>query len=107
MVVPAGEAAPFEVVEPQLPLELLVGLLGAVALLDEADDLLLRHPLGQRRQEEVRRLLLPVGPLDEQPLGARGEPLLDGDLDPAQREPGEELAARPFPPGAAAEPLLP
>ena len=84
---PTDEAAPFEVVEPQLPLELLVHLLGAVALLDEADDLLLRHPPGQRGQEEVRRLLLGVGPLDEQPLGAGGEPLLHGDLDPAQREP--------------------
>src|SRR5271169_4263181 len=107
MVMPAGEAAPFEVVEPQLPLELLVRLLGAVALLDEADDLLLRHPLGQRGQEEVRRLLLPVGPLDEQPLCACSEALLNGDLDPAQREPRGELAVRPFPPGAPAEPLLP
>src|SRR5208282_944905 len=52
VVVPAGEAAPLEVIEPQLPLELLVGLLGAVALLDQADDLLLRHPAGERGQEE-------------------------------------------------------
>ena len=48
---PAGEAAPLEVIEPQLALELLVGLLGAVALLDEADDLLLRHPAGERGEE--------------------------------------------------------
>src|ERR1700679_3952421 len=105
MVMPAGEAAPLEVVEAQLPLQLLVRLLGAVALLDEADDLLLRHPLGQRGQEEVRRLLLPVGPLDEQPLYERGDPLLDGELDPAQREPRGELAVRSLPPGATAETL--
>src|ERR1700679_1321834 len=107
MVMPAGEAAPLEVVEAQLPLQLLVRLLGAVALLDEADDLLLRHPLGQRGQEEVRRLVLAVGPLDEQPLGARSEPLLDGDLDSEQREPRGELALRSVPPGAPMEPLLP
>src|ERR1700679_951963 len=107
MVMPAGEAASLKVVEPQLALEFLVRLLGAVALLEEADDLLLRYPLGQRGQKEVRWLLLPVRPLDEQPLGAGGEPLLDGDLDPAQREPGEELAVRSFSPGAPAKPLLP
>src|SRR5258708_37677859 len=107
MVLPAGEAAPLEVVEAHLPLELLVRLLGAVALLDEQDDLLFRHPLGQRGQEEVRRLLGPVGPLDEQPLCPRDEAFLDGDLDPEAREPRGELLVRPLPPRAPAESLRP
>jgi hypothetical protein len=37
VVVPAGEAPSLEVIEPQLALELLVDLLGAVALLEKAD----------------------------------------------------------------------
>src|SRR5262249_21479103 len=107
MMMPAGEAASLEVVEPQLPLELPVDLLRAVALLDEADDLLHGHRSGQRGQEEVRRLLLPGRPLDEQPLCARGKPQLDGDLDPAQRKPRGELAVRSLPPRAPAERLRP
>ena len=42
VVMPTPEAATFEVVEPQLALHLLVGFFRSVALLEQANDLLLR-----------------------------------------------------------------
>lgn len=101
MVMPPGEAPSLEVIEPQFTLELLVSLLGAVALLEEADDLLLRHPAGERGQEERRGLLGSDGPLHQQPLLDRLESRLARHLHAVKGEPGGELAARPLPPCAS------
>src|SRR5271169_1454108 len=105
VVVPAGEAPPLEVIEPQLALELLVGLLGAVPLLDEADDLLLGHPAGERGEEVAGGLVLAHGPLDQEPLLRRLESRLARHLHPAEGEPGSELTPRPLPPGASTKRL--
>ena len=67
VVVPADEGAALEVIEPQLALELLVSALDLPALLDRADDRLLAHAPTQRREEELRRLRLVLGPLDDEP----------------------------------------
>src|SRR5690349_20510933 len=53
VMVPAGEAAAFEVVEAELALELLVNPLCLVPLLDEPHDLLLGHATRQRREREL------------------------------------------------------
>ena len=53
VMVPAREAASLEVVEAQLALHLLVDALGAVALLEQADDLLLAHRASQGREREL------------------------------------------------------
>src|SRR5271154_344398 len=58
VVMPAGERAAFEVVQAELSFELLVGALGAPALLHDAHDLLLGHPPRQRREDELRWLRL-------------------------------------------------
>ena len=47
VVMPARERAALEVVQAQVSLELLVGALGAPALLHDAHDLLLRHAARQ------------------------------------------------------------
>src|SRR5215470_2204372 len=43
VVMPAGEASPLEVVEPELALHLFVDALGAVALLEQTHELLFAH----------------------------------------------------------------
>ena len=67
VMMPAREASPLEVVEAKLPLHLLVDLLGAIAFLEETDDLLLAHRTTQRRERELGRRLLSFGPLDNEP----------------------------------------
>ena len=44
VVMPPRERAPLEVIEAQLAFELLVEALSAPSLLEDSDDLLLRHP---------------------------------------------------------------
>jgi hypothetical protein len=67
VVMPAGKAAAFEVVEAELAFQVLVDALCAPALHHDPYELLLRHALGQRRQEVVRRLRFAVAPFDQQP----------------------------------------
>src|SRR5271156_5990157 len=67
VMMPASEAPSFEVVEPQLALHLFVSGLRTPALFDDAHELLLAHRSRQRRQRVLGRLLLAVGPFDEQP----------------------------------------
>src|SRR5580704_3394974 len=101
MMVPAGERAALEVVEPELPLELLVRVLGPPALLDGSDDPLLAHAARQRRQGEVRRLRLPRRPLEHQPDGLvlrRVDPVVVRDLDAPEAEARLQLPPSPFPP---------
>src|SRR6266542_5239008 len=69
VVVPAREASAFEVVEPELSLQILVDALGAPSLHDEPYELPLGDVRGQCREEVVGRLTLAVAPLDEKPLG--------------------------------------
>src|SRR6201996_2951390 len=107
VVMPAGEAAPLEVIEPQFALELLVDLLGAVALLEEAYDLLLRHPSGERGEEVAGGLVLADGPLDQEPLLDRLKCRLARCLHSAEGEPGGELPPRPLPPGTSTKRLGP
>ena len=42
MVVPAAESTPLEVVEAELPFQLLVDLFGAIAFLEQPNDLFFR-----------------------------------------------------------------
>src|SRR5271170_7824185 len=58
VVVPAREAAPLEVIEAQLALEILVQSLGAVPGFDDAHEPLARDAARQRREEILRRLRL-------------------------------------------------
>src|SRR5262245_38046710 len=67
VVIPSGEGAAFEVIEPELSLEVFVGALGSPALLHQAHDPLLAHASRQRGEHEVRRSLLALGPLDHEP----------------------------------------
>src|ERR1019366_9083079 len=50
VMMPAEEASPFEVVEPQLALHLFVDALGAISFLEETHELLFAHRPRQRRQ---------------------------------------------------------
>src|SRR5258708_23556100 len=95
MVMPTGETPPLEVVEPELALHLLVDALGAVALLEEANELLLAHLPTQRGERKFRRFSFAIGPLDEEPDGfalCGFGSVIGGDLHPAEREPRTELA---------------
>lgn len=102
VMVPARERAAFEVVEPELALELLIRALGAPSFLDDANDLLLAHAAGHRREDELRRLILAIGPLDHEPhrLAVTGVgTVVVGDLDASEREAGGELATGADAPG--------
>ena len=59
-MVPAGEGAAFGVVESKLALEVLVHPLGALALLEDPDDLFATHSSRQCGEGEFRGLLLAV-----------------------------------------------
>src|SRR3989442_7870429 len=61
VVVPALKRAAFEVVEPELALEIFVHSLGAPALLDDSNDFFFRHPSAQRGEDELGRLLFAFG----------------------------------------------
>src|SRR5438552_18704105 len=67
VVVPAGIAASFVVVQSQFALEILVEPFGAVALLDDAHKALAGGLAGQRREEVIGRLQLVARPLDQKP----------------------------------------
>src|ERR1700748_3156165 len=54
VVVPPSKGATLVVVQTELPLQLFVDALGAPALLGEACDLLVGHPLRQGREAELR-----------------------------------------------------
>src|SRR5450759_3781143 len=67
VVVPAAKRAPLEVIEAERVLELAVVLLDAPAQLGEAHQLEQRRLRRQVGQPVLRRLLLILGPLAEQP----------------------------------------
>src|SRR2546421_12379974 len=62
VVVPAGEAPPFVVVESELAFQVFVDALGAIAFFDETDQLLFVGSARQRRQGVVGGLALVLGP---------------------------------------------
>src|SRR5438876_4665906 len=106
VVMPARERAALEVVQAQLPLELLIGALGAPALLHDAHDLLLRHATRQRGEDELRWLRLAFQPLHHEPhrLSIAGVgAIVVGDFHTTKCEPRGELAARPLAPGQTPE----
>src|SRR6266496_3691176 len=102
VVVPAREASSFEVVEPELALQIFIDTLSAPSLHDEPDELSLGDVLGQGREEVVGRLLLTVAPLDEKPLGVALR-IDAGRRDSPKREAGGEILLGRLPPSAAAE----
>jgi hypothetical protein len=59
VMVPAGKASAFVVVEPELVFEILVGALGSPALHHHPYQSLLGEALGKGTQEAVRRQSLP------------------------------------------------
>ena len=63
VVVPTGKGAAFEVIEPELTLEVLVYALGSPAFFAETHDLLFAHPASEGREDELGRYLLAFGPL--------------------------------------------
>ena len=68
VVVPAREAPSLEMVETEFALEVLVDAFGPPPLHHDAYELPLRHSLGESRERVVGGFVLPVAPLDEQPL---------------------------------------
>src|SRR3569832_970803 len=101
-MVPARERAAFYVVQAELAFELFVGLLGSPSLLGVTHDPLLAPAARQGCQGELRRLRFPFRPFEHQPDGLvlRGvEPVVVGDLDPAEAEARTQLAPGPFAPG--------
>src|SRR6266542_3017477 len=101
VVVPAREASTFEVVEPELALQIFVDTLSAPSLHDESDELSLGDVLGQGGEEVVGRLLLAVAPLDEEPLGVALR-IEAGRHDSPECEAGGEVLLSRFSPGAPA-----
>lgn len=67
--VPARERAAFEVVEPELALEIFVPAFGAPSFLENANDLLFGHAPRQGRERELGRPRFARGPLDDEPGG--------------------------------------
>src|SRR4051812_2691266 len=83
VVMPSSERTSLEVIEPQLAFQLFIDALRAPTLLRNAHDLLLAEPTGQRRENELRRLLLAFGPFHHEPYGLvrrRLESVVAGDL---------------------------
>src|SRR5579863_74042 len=112
VMIPAWEGASLEVVEPELALHLGVDVLGAIALLEDAHDLLLAHRATEGGQRELARRLLAMGPLGDEPerlARSRVGAVVVSDLDAAEGEARAQLAAgtweRAFTPGDAAEGL--
>src|SRR5262249_42933887 len=70
VVVPSLKAAAFKVVEAEFAFHFFIGALGPITLSNDANDLCGRHIFAERRQDELRRLLvfLKVRPLNDQPL---------------------------------------
>ena len=67
VMVPAGKAAAFVVVEAELVLEILVGALDAPPLHDSLHELLLGDPPWERAEEAVGRRGFVVAPFYQQP----------------------------------------
>src|SRR5712692_9739758 len=100
MVMEAAPAAPLEMIEPELILELLIVALDAPAQLGQAGQLGDGRGLWQRREPILRGLGVAPRPLDQQPLFPPGlGPLLIamGGPHTQPRETGAHRAARPFP----------
>src|SRR6058998_3677598 len=99
MMMEASPAAAFEVIEPELILELLIVALDTPTQLGEADE------VGRRRRQGREPILRGLGfaprPLDQQPFLRSGLPALliaMGGPYAQPREAGVHRAARPFPP---------
>src|SRR5258708_30235010 len=108
-MVPTGEGTPVEVMEPQLPFEILIHALGPPAFFEDADDLLVAHASGQGRQEKLRGLALAFGPLSDEPerlaVGKR-DAVVVRRLHAHEAESRAHLAPRPVAPNKAANRLL-
>src|ERR1700722_7390750 len=70
MMIPAAEGTSFVVIQPEFALEVLVHALGAPAFFRDPYELLSARRLAHPRERVVRRGLLPVGPLDQEPVKA-------------------------------------
>src|SRR3984885_7292101 len=68
VVMPAAKGAALVVIEPELPLEVLVDALGAPAFLGGPHELLSTGRFAQPREGVVSRRLLAVGPLNQEPV---------------------------------------
>ena len=100
-MVPSGERTSLEVIETKLPFQLFIDALRVPTLPGDAHDLLLAEPTRQRREDELRRLILAFGPFHHEPYGLvrrRLEPVVAGDLDPPEAEPRRQLTAGSFTP---------
>src|SRR5437879_13464481 len=64
----AAPATPFEMSEPDLLLEFLIVALDAPAQLGAVDQTMEGNVLRKRREPGLGRLLLALGPLDQQPF---------------------------------------
>jgi len=102
VVVPTAKAPTFEVVEPQLALQIFVDTFRAPPLHDQANELPLGDVLGQGGEEVIGGLFLAVAPFDEEPLGVAFRVGPRG-RDSPEGEPGGKVLLRALSPGAASE----
>src|SRR5580693_6719840 len=68
VVMPAAEGRAFVVIQSKLALEILIHALGAPAFLGDPDELLAARRFAHPRERVVRRGLLALGPLDQEPV---------------------------------------
>src|SRR5580658_6282187 len=68
VVMPAAEGTAFVVIQSKLALEILIHALGAPAFLGDPDELLAARRFAHPRERVVRRGLLALGPLDQEPV---------------------------------------
>src|SRR5580658_11132056 len=100
VMLPSSPGTALEVIESQLPLQVLIDALGAPPLLENADHLLGAELPRDVYEREVRGLRLALGPLDDQVL-------LDSvDSDTPASESGLKCVATSFAPGDATERFL-
>src|ERR1700685_4606246 len=69
VVMPSAEGPPFVVIQSELSLEVLIHALGAPALLGDPDELFAAVRFAHPRERVVRRRVLALGPLDQEPMG--------------------------------------
>ena len=111
VMVPAGKAPAFVVVEPEFVFEILIRAFDSPALHHSSYELLLRRSSRQRAEETVRWRVLVVAPFDQQPDRLA---LLDATLgvvvrrdDTAERESRREVLLGTLTPGTSSESTLP
>src|SRR6266702_7692273 len=110
VVMPAGKAPSFVMVEAELAFQVLVDALRAIAFFHQANQFLLAYSRRQRRKRVLGRLALVVRPFDEEPqvFAVGGIPaivVLGNDAQPGEARP--ERAARAVAPHDATKLLAP